>query len=277
MRVSRSNSVPGWAAMMAASALLACEPPQAPEVCGTIPEQTIVVGESVTVSACFDDPDGDMLGYTVWISDSGVATVTGSGATVTVTAVSPGNALVTILADNRHGLKAQQSFRVLVPNRPPVAIGEIADREVMVGDSVTLDISGFFSEPDGQALSYTVASDSSVARASVAGAALTVVAVAKGTTAVTLTATDPGGLTAMQSFLVTVPNRAPVAAGSVSPQTVEVGDTATVDMSPFFSDPDGDALSYSAVTSDTAVAAALVADSTVMVTAVAKGRGGRSR
>ena len=240
-------------------------------MCGAIPEQTIVVGESVTVTACFDDPDGDMLGYQVWTSDPGVATVTGSGATVTVTAVRPGNALVTILADNRHGLKAQQSFRVLVPNRPPVAVGEIADREVMVGDSVTLDISGFFNDPDGQALSYTVASDSSVATASVTGAALTVVAVAKGTTAVTLTATDPGGLTAAQSFLVTVPNRAPVAEGSVSAQTIEVGDTATVDMSPFFSDPDGDALSYSAVTSDTTVAAALVADSTVMVTAVAKG------
>ena len=259
------------AALAAVCGLLACEPPQPPAVCGAIPEQTIVVGESVTVTACFDDPDGDMLGYQVWTSDPGVATVTGSGATVTVTAVSPGNALVTILADNRHGLKAQQSFRVLVPNRPPVAVGEIADREVMVGDSVTLDISGFFSEPDGQALSYTVASDSSVARASVTGAALTVVAVAKGTTAVTLAATDPGGLTATQSFLVTVPNRAPVAEGSVSPQTIEVGDTAAVDMSPFFSDPDGDALSYSAVTSDTTVAAALVADSTVMVTAVAKG------
>ena len=223
------------------------------------------------MTACFDDPDGDMLGYRVWISDPGVVTITGAGATVTVTAVSPGNALVTILADNRHGLKAQQSFQVLVPNRPPVAVGEITDREVMVGDSVTLDISDFFSEPDGQALSYTVASDSSVARASVTGAALTVVAVAKGTTSVTLAATDPGGLTATQSFLVTVPNRAPVAEGSVSAQTIEVGDTATVDMSPFFSDPDGDALSYSAGTSDTTVVTALVVNSMVMATAVAKG------
>ena len=264
--------VAGWAAMMAAGALLACEPPQAPAVCGAIPQQTIVVGESVTVTACFDDPNGDMLGYKVWISDPGVATVTGSGATVTVTAVRPGNALVTILADNRHGLKAQQSFQVLVPNRPPVAVGEIADREVMVGDSATLDISDYFSEPDGQALSYTVASDSSVARASVTGAALTVVAVAKGTTAVTLTATDPGGLKATQSFRVTVPNRSPVAEGTVSAQTVEVGDTTTVDMSPFFSDPDGDALSYSAVTSDTTVTAVRVVDSVVLATAIAKGQ-----
>ena len=263
--------VAGWAAMMAAGALLACEPPQAPAVCGAIPQQTIVVGESVTVTACFDDPDGDMLGYQVWTSDPGVATVIGSGATVTVTAVRPGNALVTILADNRHGLKAQQSFQVLVPNRPPVAIGEIADREVMVGNSATLDLSGYFSEPDGQALSYTVASDSSVARASVTGAALTVVAVAKGTTAVTLTATDPGGLKATQSFRVTVPNRSPVAEGTVSAQTVEVGDTTTVDMSPFFSDPDGDALSYSAVTSDTTVTAVRVVDSVVLAMAIAKG------
>ena len=269
--VRRKRIVAVWATMTAACGLFACEAPEPPGVCGAIPQQTITVGESVTVTACFDDPNGDMLGYRAWISDPGVATISGSGATVTVTAVSPGNALVTILAEDPSGLKVQQSFSVLVPNRPPVAVGEIANREVMVGDSVTLDISGYFSEPDGQALTYAVASDSSVVNASVAGAIVTVVAVAKGTTAVTVTATDPGGLKATQSFAVTVPNRAPVAEGSVPADTIAVGDTAAVDMSPFFSDPDGDALMYSAATSDTAVAAAMVVDSLVVVTAVAKG------
>ncbi len=259
------------AAMAMLSVLQACEAPGPPAVCGSLPQQTIVVGESATVTACFDDPGGNTLAYKVWTSDAGVVAVRGSGSTVTVTAVSPGDAVVTILADN-NGLKAQQSMSVLVPNRPPLAIGQIEDREVAVGDSSTVDVAAFFSEPDGQKLTYTAAADSSLLNASVAEMILTVVATAKGTATVTLTATDPGGLNAVQSFLVLVPNRPPFAEGSVPERTVEVADSAMVDVSPFFSDPDGDALTYAAVASDTLVAAATVAESMITVTALAKGK-----
>ena len=250
--------------------LSACEAPGPPAVCGSLPQQTLVVGESATVTACFDDPAGSTLDYKVWTSDAGVVAVSGSGANVTVTAVSPGDAVVTILADN-NGLKAQQSMSVLVPNRPPLAIGQIEDREVAVGDSSTVDVAAFFSEPDGQKLTYAAAADSSLVNASVAETILTVVATAKGTATVTLTAMDPGGLNAVQSFLVLVPNRPPFAEGSVPEHTIEVADSAMVDVAPFFRDPDGDALSYSAVASDTLVAAAAVVESMITVMALAKG------
>ena len=259
------------AALAMLSGLSACEAPGPPVVCGALPQQTLVVGESATVTACFDDPAGNPLAYKVWTSDAGVVAVSGAGATVTVTAVSPGDALVTILADN-NGLKAQQSMSVLVPNRPPLAIGQIEDREIAVGDSSTVNVSAFFSEPDGQGLTYEVAADSSLVNASVAEAMLTVVAIAKGTATVTLTAIDPGGLNAVQSFLVMVPNRPPFAEGSVPEHTVEVADSAMVDVSPFFSDPDGDALSYKAVASDTLIASTSVVESMITVTAHAKGK-----
>ena len=228
-------------------------------------------GESVTVSACFDDPGGGVLSYEVVISDPGVATVTTSGANVTVTAVSPGHARVTVFADNRHGQRAQQTFLVVVPDRPPVAVAAIADIDLRVGDSATLDVSGYFTEPDGQSLAYAAASDTTVVRLSMAGTALTVLAVGKGTAMVAVTAADPAGLTATQSFSVNVPNRAPVAKGGMSAQTVEVGDTAAVDFSAFFTDPDGDALTFSAAVSDRTVAEVLVEGDTVAVAAIAKG------
>ena len=259
------------AALAMLSALPACEAPGPPAVCGALPQQTIVVGESATVTACFDDTAGNTLAYKVWSSDAGVVAVSGSGATVTATAVSPGSALVTILADN-NGLKAQQSMSVLVPNRPPLAIGEMTDREVIVGDSLTVDVSVFFSEPDGQALTYAAAADSSLLNASVAETILTVVAIAKGTATVTLTAMDPGGLHAVQSFLVLVPNRPPLAEGSVPEHTIEVADSAMIDVSPFFVDPDGDALSYAAVATDPLVASATVVESMITVMALAKGK-----
>ena len=260
-----------FATLITLGVLLSCEAPQAPALCGSIPEQTLTVGESASVSACFDDSEGGTLSYEVWISDSGIAAISGSGSSVTVTAVSPGRALVTILASNSYGLKAQQSFRVMVPNRPPMVLGEIANHEVSVGDSLAMDVSGYFSEPDGQSLVYAAESDSMVTQASVGGAVLTVVAVAKGTKPVTVTATDPGGLTAAQSFLVTVPNQPPLPEASVAAQTVAVGDTAQVDVVPLFMDPDGDALTYSATSTDPSVAVAAIVDRTLKVTAVAKG------
>ena len=66
-------------------------------------------------------------------------------------------------------------------------------------------------------------------------------------------------------------NQAPVAAGSIPAQTLTAGTTATVDVAPYFSDPDGDALTYAATTSDAAVTAASVSGSTLTVSGVAAG------
>ena len=70
---------------------------------------------------------------------------------------------------------------------------------------------------------------------------------------------------------MTVPNRAPVVADTIPAQTVEAGDAATVDMTPYFNDPDGDALTYMAVAVDPTVAVASVVEASVTVTAIAKG------
>ena len=271
-RISRAHCVITGAVLgIVAAVIIACENPQPPVSCGAIPQQTLTVGETAMVSACFDDPNGDVLVYAARSSDPGVAKATGSGSSVTVTAVSPGDAKVTIRADDPDGLTAEQMFAVLVPNRPPLVVGEIADRELAVGESLTLDVPGYFSEPDGQALVYAAALGAGVVEGTMTGESLTMVALAKGTAPVTLTATDPGGLTATLGFSVTVPNRGPVARDTVAARTIEVGEAATVDMSPFFSDPDGDELAYTAVTSDGALATAEVSGSVIRVTAVAKG------
>ena len=61
----------------------------------------------------------------------------------------------------------------------------------------------FFSDPDGDGLSYSAtSSDGQVLGVSVAGSAVTVAALAPGTAVVTVTATDPGGLSASQSTSV---------------------------------------------------------------------------
>ncbi|MXY31966.1 MAG: hypothetical protein F4Y48_12265, partial [Gammaproteobacteria bacterium] len=252
--------------------VISCENPLAPELCGTIPDQTITVGGTVDVALCFRDPNGEVLDFDAFSSNPDIATVQLRGTTLTITAVSPGTAVVTVVASDPTGLEARQTFQVIVPDRPPTAVGTIDDRELMVGDSAVIDVRGHFAEPDGQQLRYSAAaSDPNRVAASVDGTVVTVVALAKGTVVVTVTATDAGGLTATQSFEVTVPNRPPVAVDSIAAREVMVDHAHTLDVSPFFADPDGDPLTYAAAASDEAVVGASVADSTLTLTGLAKG------
>ena len=66
----------------------------------------------------------------------------------------------------------------------------------------------------------------------VSGAEVNVAGVAAGSATVTVTATDPGGLSATQTFDVTVvvlANRDPVPEGTIDALTVTAGESATVD------------------------------------------------
>ena len=163
------------------------------------------------------------------------------------------------------------------PPPPPVApvqVGTIPNQTVATGQTATLDVSSFFRDPDGGALTYTAESSApAVVSVSLSGSTLTLTGVAEGSGTVTVTARDPGGLTAAQSFGVTVetPNRAPEPVGTIQDRSIEPGRTATVDVSSYFQDPDGDALVYAASSSDAGVATARTAGSDLLIDAIAEG------
>ena len=90
-------------------------------------------------------------------------------------------------------------------NRPPALAGALPNRTLAPDGTVNVDVSGAFADPDGDALTYTVSSSApGVVTASAAGARVTLTAVVEGTAAIRVTATDPGRLSATQSFTVTV-------------------------------------------------------------------------
>ena len=247
---------------------------QAPVATGTIPAQTVHLGEteSVDVSAYFSDPDGDTLSYGATSADGDVTTVSVSGSTVTATGMAQGTAVVTVTGTDPEGLSAEQTFQVTVPNRGPVAVGSIPDLELTVGAEASVDVSAYFSDPDGDALSYEATSaDGSVTTVSVSGSTVTATGMAQGTAVVTVTGTDPEGLSAEQTFQVTVPNRGPEAVGSIPDLELAVGAEKSVDVSAYFSDPDGDALSYGATSADGSVTTVSVSGSTVTATGMAQG------
>ena len=253
---------------------------RAPLAVGTISAQTLTVGgsaASVNVSAHFRDPDNDNLTYTATSDNTRAATVSVSGAVVTITPKSAGSATVTVTASDST-LTATQTFAVTVEaaaraNRAPLAVGSISNQTLTVGGSdATLNVSSNFQDPDNDSLTYTATSDNTaVATVSVSGALVIITPQSVGSATVTVTASD-GTLTTAQTFAVTVEasaraNRAPLAVGSISKQTLTVGGSdATLNVSSNFQDPDNDNLTYTATSDNTAVATVSVSGAVVTIT-----------
>ncbi|MDE0451680.1 MAG: hypothetical protein OXI90_07925 [Gammaproteobacteria bacterium] len=93
-----------------------------------------------------------------------------------------------------------------VGNQAPNRVGSMRDQALTVGgESATVDVASFFSDPDGDDLTYRASSSNDrIATATVSGSDVTVAPAAEGTATITVTATDPGGLTAEQTFAATV-------------------------------------------------------------------------
>ena len=224
------------------------------------------------MSQYFSDPDGDELSYSVASSDTTSATAMASGNAVTIRAVAPGTATITVTATDPDAASANQSFQVTVPNRAPERTGSIPDQELAVGDSAVFDLEGYFRDPDGDPLSYaSETSNESVATVSVPGSTLTVRASAKGRATIVVTVADRGGLTASDSFDVTVPNQAPVVTDTIPAQTLTVGEVLEWTGSDHFADPDGDALTFAAGTTDASIVLAIVSGGDFGIVAVAPG------
>ena len=93
-----------------------------------------------------------------------------------------------------------------VQNLAPDGVGSINDQTLTVGgEPARVDAARYFSDPDGDDLTYQASSsDDGVATVTVSGSDVTVAPGVEGTATITVTARDPGGLMAEQTFEVTV-------------------------------------------------------------------------
>ena len=102
-----------------------------------------------------------------------------------------------------HVTTGQDGGRV---NQAPRATGSVPAQTLTAGGrSVSVNVAPYFTDPDGDSLTYTARSSrTGVVTAVVSGSTATLTAVAAGTATVSVTARDPGGLSATQSIAVTV-------------------------------------------------------------------------
>ena len=236
-----------------------------PRSTGSIPAQTLAVGgsaASVNVARYFTDPDGDALTYTARSSRTAVVTVSVSGPTVTLAPVSAGTATITVTASDLDGETAIQSISVTVQ---PGGDGDACrvGQELGPGDYCTVDIPGvnvgtnrFEVRSDGQGCYGSICSGQSLNLSGFRASR------AAGTSRWRIDALPGGGGT----------NRPPRPTGSIPAQTLSVGDrAASLNVSRYFTDPDGDVLRYAARSSRTGIVRASASASTVTLTPVAAG------
>ena len=106
---------------------------------------------------------------------------------------------------------------------PPVVAVTLPDRTLAQDGTLDVDVSQAFVDPDGDALTYTASSSAPhLVTAQVAGARVRLTAVGAGTATILVTAADPGGLSATQSFTATVTR---TAAGSFTDHPIVAGVT----------------------------------------------------
>ena len=241
-------------------------------------EITVDGTADVDVSSTFTDPENDALTYAARSDRPDVVTVSlGTGPRYTLTAVSVGQAVVTITADDGQPgrVPVPASFGVtVVPgpvNQPPRVATPLPAVTVTLGRTVAVNIAAAFTDPEGDPLSATASSDRpDVAALSTSGTVIRVTGVSIGVATVTVGVTDrmPGpGRPVMQTFQVTVDeveNSPPALVGAVPAVVrVEVGRTEVVTL--VFTDPDGDRLAYTAASSRPGIATARAASSSTGV------------
>ncbi len=231
---------------------------QAPAI-SPILSQTAEVGQITDVTVSASDPDGDPLTLDAQSDNTGIVTATALGTNVVrLTGVAVGSANVTVTVSDSKGGIIKTTFQVAVgkPNVQP-SVQTIPAQVLSVGD--TLDVSYVASDPDGDALSQTVSSDTPgvVTAAIVSPGTIRLSAVSAGPATVTLQVEDGVNPATIATFPVTVVagNVAP-ALGGVLPQTMSVGEAR--DVAYAVVDPEGDPLTQNVSSDNTGVVQAAV-------------------
>ena len=237
-------------------------PPRAVDDAAETPEDT-----PVTISVLGNDSDPDRNTLTVMEVSApthGTAVVADTGAVVyTPEPDFHGTDRFTYVVGDGSGLTARAAVTVTVlpVNDPPLAGDDAA--ETPEDTPVTISVLGNDSDGDGDTLTVVEASAPTHGTAVVADTGEVVYTPEPdfhGTDRFTYVVGDGSGLTARAAVDVTVRpvNDPPLAAGVIPDRTLDIGDEpAALDLIPFFADRDGDALDYTAVVSDQAVAVSL--------------------
>ena len=227
----------------------------APMLVQDFADEVVTAGEPLTfaVDKYFMDDDGDTLTYSASSSDELIATVSVTGMDLTIDGMSAGTAMITVTATDPKGRSASGTFDVVIETAPMLVM-EFDDRVVTAGMPDTFSVADNFADEDGDMLTFSsMSSDDAIAMVSVSDDDLTIDGMSAGTATITVTAADPKGRSTTGEFEVVV-ETAPMLIMEFDDQVVTAGEPMMLQVANHFADEDGDTLTYSAMSSDTAIA-----------------------
>lgn len=148
-----------------------------------------------------------------------------------------------------------------------MVVGSVPDVELTTLADTAFDVSGYFTDDDGDRLVYRARSmDSTVARAIVSGTILQLDTYDRvGSTDIQVVATDPDTAEASHRFKVTAINQPPVVAQSIADRDLPADGTVAIDLEPYFTDPESQPLAYSAESDAPGTANVSVSGSTLTI------------
>jgi phosphoribosylamine-glycine ligase len=246
------------------------------------------------LNANFSDPEGQALSFSASSDDESVVTVNVDGNKLELNAVADasGSAIITVTADDGAAVNntVSTSFTVTIDavNDAPVVVNPIAavtlNEDFASPHEVVADLNANFSDPESQALSFSASSDDeSVVTVNVDGnkLELNAVADASGSAIITVTADDGAAVnnTVSTSFTVTIDavNDAPVVVNPIAAVTLNEDFASphevVADLNANFSDPESQALSFSASSDDESVVTVNVDGDKLELNAVADATG----
>jgi len=220
---------------------------QAPTL-AAVSNQSTTVGQSVSLALSGSDPDGDTLSYSASGLPPGLG-VNASSGLISGSPTTAGTYNVTAQVSDGRGGVASQAFVWTITaaaNQAPT-LAAVANQTTTVGQSVSLALSA--SDPDGDALSYSASGLPPGLAINASSGLISGSPTTADTYNVTVQVSDGRGGVASQAFVWTINiapasvNQAPTLA-EVANQTTVAGQRVSLTLSA--SDPDGDALTYSA-------------------------------
>lgn len=173
----------------------------APVVAEAVPDQSTTRVEDLTVdiSGTFDDPDADndMLTISVMVANEMYVSAMLDGSDLMISGLDVGTSAITLTAVDADGGMIETTFDATIDNIAPVVANSISPISLEVGgQAASQTISGLFSDDDDM-LTYTVtSSNAGIASATLTGMTAMVAPMSRGSTQITVTATDPHGASA---------------------------------------------------------------------------------
>lgn len=220
-------------------------------------ESSLIDGFSVSLQLpdnVFGDPEGQTITYSMSNLPPGLS-FNASTRVISGTPTQPFNGVVTLTGTDPHGASATETFKMLVvSNNPPVSNLDLAPEQMIVGKDYEFAFDrDSFTDPEGRSVSYKVSGLPTGMTVNSETWKIEGRPSEAGTFTVTVTATDPQGNSANDTFtMIVVPNQAPQLVGSGIPDVSRnVNQIIDIDLKRFFNDPDaqsGDVISISTST-----------------------------